>query len=150
MSRYGGEVCVRPLRIEDGSEVARLLEELGYCGGGRSICHRIERWSRDPHGIALGAFVDQELAGCAAIYIVPFFERDGARARLVALVTDAEHRRRGIGRALVGRASDFARARGAVEIEVTSRRTRSDANRFYAALGFADISGRSRRYIGNV
>jgi ribosomal protein S18 acetylase RimI-like enzyme len=68
----------------------------------------------------------------------------------VALVVDGDFRQRGIGRLLVEHAREFARERGAVEIEVTSRRTRTDADSFYTEIGFTDVSDRSRRYIAEV
>ena len=68
----------------------------------------------------------------------------------MALVVDAEYRRRGIASVLVEHCRNFARQYGATEIEVTSRRTRTDADRFYTDAGFADVSDRSRRYISDL
>lgn len=141
---------MRRLHPEDAPSVTRLLDQLGYPADEADVRRRIEAWLGDERGAAFGAILADRLVGCAAIHVVPFFERPGSRARLVALVVDVEFRRHGIGRMLVKRACEFARQRGAVEIEVTSRRTRADADRFYTDLGFADVSGRSRRYIAEV
>src|SRR5438270_711632 len=146
VSRQSGEVQVRRLRPGDAASVARLLEQLGYPADEAEVRDRIENWAAHERGAAFGATVGDRLAGCAAIHVVPFFERPGSRARLVALVVDAGYRQRGIGRLLVEHARQFASRWGAAEIEVTSRRTRTDADRFYTELGFTDVSDRSRRY----
>lgn len=143
-------VQIRRLAPEDAGSVTRLLAQLGYPTKEAEVRKRIDAWARDNRGAAFGAGVDDHLAGCAAIHVIPFFERPGARARLVALVVDGEHRQRGVGRALVEHCRHFARRQGATEIEVTSRRTRTDADRFYTSLGFCDVSGRSRRYIAEL
>jgi GNAT superfamily N-acetyltransferase len=150
VSGQPSDLRVRKLRPDDAASVVRLLHQLGYATDEVEVRHRIKSWARDERATALGASVDGRVVACAAVYVVPFFERPGSRARLVALVVDAGYRQRGIGRMLVDRAREFASRRGAVEIEVTSRRTRADAHRFYTDLGFADVSGRSRRYIAEL
>ena len=50
--------------------------------------------------------------------------------------------RGGVGRALVADAEAWARAAGAVRIEVTSNQRRLGAHAFYLALGYADSSKR--------
>lgn len=138
------------MRPEDAAAVAQLLKQLGYPADEAQTRKRIEAWAQDERGAAFGVSVDERLAGCAAIHVVPFFERPGSRARLVALIVGAKYRRRGIGRSLVEHARHFARQRGAVEIEVTSRRERTEADRFYTDVGFTDVSDRSRRYISEI
>ncbi len=141
------EAQVRPLLPSDAGSVARLLDQLGYPAEQGEVHKRIEAWSRDDRGVAVGVIIDDRLAGCAAIHVIPFFERPGARARLVALVVDAEYRRRGIASVLVDHCRNFARRHGATEIEVTSRRTRTEADPFYTGIGFTDVSDQSRRYL---
>jgi GNAT superfamily N-acetyltransferase len=150
VSRQASEVRVGRLCPDDAASVARLLDQLGYPTDEAEARDRIAAWTGDERGAVFGAIVDDRLAGCAAIYVMPFFERAGARARLVALVVDAEYRRRGIAQLLVEQAREFARDRGAVEIEVLSRRTRPDAYPFYTNVGFADVSERARRYLSEL
>jgi GNAT superfamily N-acetyltransferase len=150
VSGDASETQVRPLRPSDAGSVARLLNQLGYPAEEGEVRTRIEAWARDDRGIAVGVMIEDRLAGCAAVHVIPFFERPGARARLVALVVDAEYRRRGIASALVEQCRNFARRHGATEIEVTSRRTRPEAHRFYPGLGFSDVSDQSRRYLSDL
>jgi GNAT superfamily N-acetyltransferase len=93
----------------------------------------------------LVAEVDGSVAGVIAPHAIPYFERPGAFARIVALGVDGERRRGGIGRRLVHAAHQWAAARGCVDAEVTSRLVREDAHRFYAALGYEDQGARSGR-----
>lgn len=148
MSGATDAVRVRPMHPEDASTVADLLGKLGYPAEEGEVRDRIAAWADDDRGATFAATIGGRIVGCAAIYVVPFFERQGSRARLVALVVDDAYRNRGIGRVLVRQARDFACERGAVEIEVTSRRTRPDADPFYTRLGLAEVSGHSRRYLG--
>jgi GNAT superfamily N-acetyltransferase len=150
VSRQASEVRLGRLRPDDAASVARLLDQLGYPTDEAEARDRIAAWTGEGRGAVFGARVDDRLAGCAAIYVVPFFERPGARARLVALVVDAEYRRQGIAELLVEQAREFARDRGAVEMEVLSRRTRPDAYPFYTNVGFADVSERARRYLSEL
>jgi GNAT superfamily N-acetyltransferase len=150
VSRQASEVRLGRLRPDDAASVARLLDQLGYPTDEAEARDRIAAWTGEGRGAVFGARVDDRLAGCAAIYVVPFFERPGARARLVALVVDAEYRRQGIAELLVEQAREFARDRGAVEMEVLSRRTRPDAYPFYTKVGFADVSERARRYLSEL
>lgn len=140
-------VGLRPLHPDDAPAVAGLLGQLGYPADEGEVRERITAWADDDRGAAFAASIGSRIVGCAAIYAVPFFERPGSRARLVALVVDSEYRERGIGRILVAHAREFARERGAVEIEATSRRTRPDADPFYTRLGFDEMSGHSGRYL---
>lgn len=142
------EILVRRLAVEDAPVVAELLGELGYPAEVAEVAARIDAWSADgARDGAFGAVIDGGLVGCAAVSLVPMFEYDGSRGRLVVLVVAARARGRGVGRALVRAASEFARAGGALELEVTSQTRREESHPFYRALGFEDMGERDRRYI---
>ncbi len=105
-------------------------------------------WAAEPQGEVLVAEADGAPAGFAAVHRVPYFERPGAFARIIALSVDAEHRRTGVGRRLMAAVECWALAHGCVDVEVTSLRSRDAAHRFYTALGYEDRcadSGRFRR-----
>jgi GNAT superfamily N-acetyltransferase len=57
-------------------------------------------------------------------------------------VVASAHRRRGAGRALVGRATAFAEERGLEQVVVSLHPGARDAARFFARLGFAPASAR--------
>jgi GNAT superfamily N-acetyltransferase len=62
------------------------------------------------------------------------------RALVEELVVDAEHRRRGCGRALLESAATWARGRGARQLVLTVWEGNDGAAEFYAALGYRRIS----------
>ena len=69
---------------------------------------------------------------CLTVYRVP----TGMRSIIEDVVVDESMRRRGIGEALVRRAIDLARERGAEGVSLTSNPRREAANRLYQAMGF--------------
>ena len=58
------------------------------------------------------------------------------RAELIGLVVDSAARRRGLGRALVDAAEQWARSRGLTTVKVRSNVTRELSHPFYEALGY--------------
>lgn len=60
----------------------------------------------------------------------------GLRARVEDVIIDRPYRRRGLGSLLVCRLVAEAKRRGALWIELTSRRDRMETKKFYQKLGF--------------
>jgi GNAT superfamily N-acetyltransferase len=73
--------------------------------------------------------------------VTPAIEHERPVARIAALVVDAEHRGRGIGRALVDELEAEARQRGCGLLFLTTSERRDDAHAFYEQLGL-ERSGR--------
>lgn len=71
-------------------------------------------------------------AGCVAVYRVP----TGVRAVIEDVIVDESARGQGVGEALVRRALEAARARGAPAVTLTSHPSREAANRLYRRMGF--------------
>jgi GNAT superfamily N-acetyltransferase len=136
---------IRAARLTDRHQLAELLTQLGYPQDESQVSERLLAWTGNATGTVLVAELDGSAAGVIAVHKVPYFERPGAFARIVALSVDGRRRRGGIGRRLVLAAEEWAAARGCVDMEVTSRRVRHDAHRFYAALGYEDECRRSGR-----
>ena len=75
--------------------------------------------------------------GCLQLCILPGLSSQGASRGLIEDVRVAAHRRsRGIGEQMVQWAVAEARARGCKLVELLTHRSRVDAQRFYARLGF--------------
>ncbi|WP_436523128.1 GNAT family N-acetyltransferase [Actinoplanes sp. HUAS TT8] len=138
---------IRPIHQGDAPRLAVLLQQLGYPSSEKDVRHRLGYWLDDPASHLLGADDDGVLAGVAALHVTPIIEVTGKFARLVALVVDAESRKRGVGRALMTAAEDRARSAGCLFMEVTSNRQRLSAHRFYENLGYTDTHERSRRFV---
>lgn len=62
-----------------------------------------------------------------------------ARAEIADLAVRAEHRRRGVGRALAGAARAWARERGAERLEVRVAARNREGQAFWRALGYEDF-----------
>src|SRR3954471_24538296 len=139
---------VRPARGADAEAVNELLDQLGYPQDGRAAtAARIRAWTDDPAGVAYVADAEGEVLGVIAVHVCPFFERDGAWGRMVALVRSDRARGRGVGSRLVAAAESFAASRGCLRMEVTSNDRRSAAHTFYRHRGYADQAGVSSRFL---
>jgi GNAT superfamily N-acetyltransferase len=64
---------------------------------------------------------------------------DDLRRRYPGIALDKNHRRNGIGRRLMEEAEEWARKRGCSVVRLWSSSARTDAHRFYRALGYTDI-----------
>lgn len=126
--------------------MAALLTDLGYPHDARQAAERLAAWRADTEGTVLVAEGAGAVGGLVAVHRVPYFERPGAFARIVALSVRRDSRRGGVGRQLVAAAEAWAQSRGCTDLEVTSARAREAAHRFYPALGYADQCGRAARY----
>src|SRR5213079_1251217 len=131
-------VTVREASAQDAAAVADLLTQLGYphssAGGGS----RLAAWAAGDRRLLLLAADGEAVVGFVAVAAVPYLERAGSWARIVALAVDAAHRRRGLGRELVEAAEGAASGWGCVSIEVTSARRREVSHPFYRRLGYED------------
>lgn len=92
----------------------------------------------DPHQL-LAVVRDEAGAtvGTLQLTFIRGLSRGGAlRVQVEAVRVAASTRRSGLGTALFDWAHDTARARGARVAQLTTDRTRTDAHRFYARLGY--------------
>ena len=62
------------------------------------------------------------------------------RSHVETLVVGARHRRRGIGRLLMGESTAWARAQGATEVVLTTWAGNHEAEAFYERLGYRVLS----------
>src|SRR5689334_12521689 len=139
---------IRPPRRAGGEANNELLDQLGYPPDGQAAtAARIQTWVGDPASAVYVADAQGDLHGVIAVHICPFFERDGAWARIVALVVSDRARGRGVGSRLVGAAESFAAGHGCLRMEVTSADRRPDAREFYQRRGYADQAGKSSRFL---
>ena len=91
----------------------------------------------DPNNELVVAELDGEVVGTAQLTFIPGVSRHGATRLLIEGVrVDARLRGQGIGGDLMRWVQDRGRERGCVLAQLTSDKRRSDAHRFYAALGY--------------
>ena len=137
---------VREAADADAGAIAHLLTELGYPHSADEARSRLEAWTAGERRLLLVATEDEATIGLVAVAAVPYLERAGSWARVVALAVAATHRRRGIGRELIAAAEEAAIRWGCVTIEATSARRRVESHPFYLGLGYADRCRRSALY----
>src|SRR5882762_7845490 len=140
------KVTIRRVRREDVAIIVGMLAD-DPLGGGReriedplppAYFEAFEALERDPN-IQLVVAEDGEgaVVGCLQLCILPGLSSQGASRGLIEDVRVATHcRSRGIGEQMVQWAVAEARARGCKLVELFTHRTRVDAQRFYARLGF--------------
>lgn len=139
-------MTVREAADADVDAIARLLTELGYPHSGDEARSRLEAWTGGERRLLLVATEGEAAVGLVAVAAVPYLERAGSWARVVALAVAATHRRRGVGRELMAAAEEAAGRWGCVTIEATSARRRPESAPFYLGLGYEDRCRRSALY----
>jgi GNAT superfamily N-acetyltransferase len=135
---------VRAADAGDAKAIAPLLGELGYAADPAEVRQRLDRLLARPDGGVLVAEIAGEVVGVASYQVIDLLERARPYCRVTALVTAAEHRRRGVAKALIGAIESAALAAGCFRLEVTTGPERAEALRFYTALDFHE---RPRRLV---
>jgi GNAT superfamily N-acetyltransferase len=91
----------------------------------------------DPAHVVVAAVDGNTLVGTLQLTFLPGLARRGAlRAQIEAVRVAAGARSRGLGAAMIGWAVEEARSRGCGLVQLTTDKSRADAHRFYAGLGF--------------
>jgi len=129
---------LRPAVADDAAVVADLLGQLGYpMSAGEALC-RLNR----PGGRLILSEADGQALGLLELTVQLQITHARPVARVTAMIVRDSARRQGIGRRLMERAAELARAEGCEGIELTSglQPERQDAHRFYEALGYERAS----------
>jgi ribosomal protein S18 acetylase RimI-like enzyme len=139
-------VTIRRARRDDVAIIVAMLAD-DPLGSGRerlenplppSYYRAFETLDRDPNiQLVVAEEEGGAVIGCLQLCILPGLSSQGASRALIEDVRVATQRRsRGIGEQLVQWAVAEARAKGCKLVELLTHRTRVDAQRFYARLGF--------------
>jgi GNAT superfamily N-acetyltransferase len=129
---------IRALDASDVAGVTALCAQLGYPATQEQTAGRLRLiTAEDPTCAAV--FVAQAQTGhiMGLVYVrgVVLIEAD-RRAEVWALAVDADHRRQGVGGALMQRAEMWAREHGYLTLSLRSNLTRTDAHQFYQDIGY--------------
>jgi GNAT superfamily N-acetyltransferase len=141
------EFQVRLATAHDAAEIADLLEALGYEATGEQVEGRLRRLLSHADSGVLVAETAHKPVAVASYQLIDLLERGQPQCRVTALVTDREHRRRGVATALIQTIEAIARKRRCFRLEVTTRPERADALDFYAELGFSERPHRLVKYL---
>jgi GNAT superfamily N-acetyltransferase len=129
---------IRPARVQDAHDVARLTGQLGYDTTPAEAAARLTRIVAKWDQRFLIADADGQAVGWLHAALAEFIEAEPF-AVIAGLVVDRDHRRQGIGRLLIEAAELWARERGCSLIRLWSSVARSEAHRFYEHLGYANV-----------
>ena len=136
-------VAIRPAEDADAPELAALLAHLGYPADAADLPDRLLRLRSDGDD-AFVAVLDGVTVGLATVHSRAVLHVARPVAQLTALVVPPAMRGRGVGRALVVAAEQWARAQDADRLVVTTALHRAEAPLFYERLGFEHTG---RRYV---
>lgn len=141
------EVRIRGAVRADAPALVPLYAEWDHPATAVVIEAVLDAWAGHDDRLILVGVAGDALAGMAAVAAVPHLSRPGGSARLVGLVVNRAHRRRGVASALLAAAEQRAQGWGCDQLELTSGRLRQEAHLFYPARGYEETSGHHARYL---
>ena len=128
-------IRLRAATPDDAAEIAALLSELGHPAEEAAIPMRLAAVLSEGGAVLLAVDAADRALGLISLARHAALHAPGPIAYIMALVTSATARRRGVGQMLVAAAKEWARAQGCVRLSVTSAERRADAHAFYPACG---------------
>jgi GNAT superfamily N-acetyltransferase len=131
-------ITIRPARASDAGDIAQLTAQLGYDLTHENAADRLSRILLREDQQLFVADVDGRAAGWVHVAVAEYIDAEPF-AVIAGLVVDRDHRRAGVGRALMDRAEIWARDRGCSIVRLASSATRKAAHRFYENLGYTNI-----------
>lgn len=130
---------VRRAELADATEIAACLSALGYGTSAGHVIERLASFSKSPVDAVFVALVSGHvpLLGVVSVHLLPLFHAPGLLGRITSLAVSSEARSKGVGKALVAAAEEWAWSEGAQRMEVTSGDHRLAAHAFYRAVGYS-------------
>lgn len=129
-------LTIRPASLSDASDLARLMEQLGYPTGVLEMEARLTGILSQSDYHTLVAERNGHLVGMIGVRLGLYYERNGVYGQIVALSVEQEQRGQHIGSSLVAEGERWLKMRGVQTIIVNSGMHRQDAHRFYEHLGY--------------
>ena len=118
------------------TDAPALVCELGYKTTPAEMRRRLRSILDDGNYRTLVAEVDGKVCGMIGTLAYASYEHNGPSGRILAVVTLANARRRGIGRALIASAEKAFAQKAVTRVSLDTRLTRKDAHQFYESLGY--------------
>ena len=131
-------ISVRPARLSEADDIARLTAQLGYDVDGPAVAARLSRILARADQRLLVVEFEGRLAGWVHAIVWEFVD-SGAFVVIAGLVVDRSVRRKGIGRMLVASVEDWAVEQECTIVRLCSSVGRTEAHRFYEQLGYSNI-----------
>jgi GNAT superfamily N-acetyltransferase len=129
------ELIVRRATADDAADVARLFATLGYPIQPDDVPSRLIRLDVITDAVLLAKDDTGNPLGLIALHAFSIVHVARPLALITGLVVSPDVRGRGVGRALVQAAREWAMKRDCERLMVTSAEHRADAHAFYPAVG---------------
>jgi GNAT superfamily N-acetyltransferase len=135
---------IRQAEIDDAESAARLLHDFNTefsapTPGAGALAERVRALLAGQAATVLLA--GRPPCGIAVLRLRPSLWAEGLDAYLEELYVEPGRRGQGIGRALLGAATEAARGAGATRMEIGTSETDTAARKLYESLGFSDREG---------
>lgn len=135
MSDSHGPVTVRLATNADAAPMAALLGQLGYPSSADVIPARLAAITGEGGTAFVATGTGDRVVGLASAARHATLHAGAQVAYITALVTSADARGQGVGRAMVATIEQWARDCGCSRLSVTSAEHRADAHAFYPRCG---------------
>ena len=129
-------MIIREAADGDAPSLASLLGQLGYSADARDLPRRLARLAQRGSAVAFVAELEGRVVGVATAHAFASIHAERDVAWLTTLVVAQDARQRGVGRALVAAAEEWARTHQCQRLSVTTALQRDDAHAFYDRLGY--------------
>ena len=130
---------VRSPEPGDYDKMADLAEQLGYPSTVQQVRIRLDAMANsDQYAVYVAQLPGGQIGGWIGLYVFCSVEQDNC-AGISGLIVDEQVRGRGIGKALLEAAEEWARSQGCSAISVHSNVMRERAHRFYTNNGYGHI-----------
>jgi GNAT superfamily N-acetyltransferase len=130
------DVAAASLVVQGGSLTPEAEDELDIDAYWRAV-----EETRRRRGDVLIADADGQVIGIVQVIVFPHFQHTGGWCcELESVHVRDDWRSRGVGAALLEGAEEIARREGCYRMQLTSRKVRVDAHRFYEANGYVATS----------
>lgn len=127
---------IRKLEESDLPEIRSLCQELGYAVTGEELLERIQLISSEKRHL-LAVVENEANRPIGFIHAATSLAlTDKVRAEIIGLVISEKYRRKGLGKALIAHAENWAKSQGHQLIRVRSQALRENAHEFYKELGY--------------
>jgi len=126
---------LRAATASDAGDVANLFTLLGHATNAVDVPARLAAVHADGGTVILAVDENDRPLGVMSLSRHAVIHAPGPVAYITGLITLAEARGQGVGRAMVEAAKDWARRQGCARIAVTSAEHRDDAHAFYPKCG---------------
>ena len=132
-------LLIRRAEVRDVKSLASLAGQLGYPIRNSDIRRQLSSMAKEGgHAVFVAELSGHGIVGWIQMMPRQLLYSPGL-TEIGGLVVDAEHRRKGVGRALIHAGEQWAKDQGYSRIVVRSNAVRKEAHDFYPSLGYDSV-----------